>query len=152
MLRFPLARLLDEPELSILNFYPDNRPTQRIDSKRYQFTIYVVRNGDDIFYVGKSDDDCFVRLRSHLGCEFRGKRSVSSLGELVLRNLPEAREWSVEFYTNAETKRVVPRRFYEGFVDWPTEYAELAMIQTLRPCLNVKLNSLHPHELPAKYK
>jgi hypothetical protein len=152
MLRFEVARLLDEPELDIFTFFPDYSSDQMPNTAEYHFTIYVVRDGDSVFYVGKSDDDCFSRLRTHLGHDFRGQRSVSMLGEVIVRNLPESRHWTVELYTNEDTKRVVPKQMYEGFFQWPTDYAEMAMIQTLKPYLNVKLNSRNRREIPTRYR
>jgi len=152
MLRFELARLLDDQELEIFTFFPDYGTDKMLDSRDCNFTIYVVRNGDDVFYVGKSDDDCFTRLRTHLGCDFRGQRSLSTLGEFVIRNLPESRRWIVELYTNEDTKTVVPKRMYEGFSWWPTDWAETAMIQTLKPYLNVTLNTRNRREIPTRYK
>lgn len=152
MLRFELARLLDDTELEIFDFFPDYCTEKMPNSAECHFTVYVVRDGDEVFYVGKSDDDCFTRLRTHLGHDFRGQRSVSNLGEFIMRNLPESRHWIVELYTNEDTKRVIPKRMYEGFFQWPTDYAEMAMIQTLKPCLNVKLNTRNRREIPARYK
>jgi len=151
MLSFEVARLLDEPNLDIFTFFPDYcTDSAKIAERR--FTIYVVRDGDVVFYVGKSDDDCFARLRSHLGFEFRGHRSLSALGGLITRNLPESRMWCVNLYTNEETKKIVPKRFYEDLVRWPTKYAEEAMIQTLEPCLNVMLNCQNQRMVPDRYR
>jgi len=151
MLTFEVARLLDEPELEIYTFFPDYCTDKMPYTADYHFTIYVVRDGNDIFYVGKSDDCCFTRLRAHLGYEFRGHRNLSTLGELIQRNLPHSRQWSVELYTNEDTKRVIPKRMYKGFVHWPTGFAETAMIQTLKPYLNVKLNTGNRRYLPERY-
>jgi hypothetical protein len=152
MLRLQLAHLLDDPELDIFTFFPEYGTKQMPYSFEYHFTIYVVREGEEVFYVGKWEDDCFARLRTHLGHEIRGRRSKSSLGEFVLRDLPESREWYVELYTNEETKKLVEKRFYEGFHSWPTQYAEMAMIKTLRPYLNISLNSQNWREIPKRYR
>ncbi|HEY3853789.1 MAG TPA: hypothetical protein VGO67_05285 [Verrucomicrobiae bacterium] len=152
MIRFEVARLLDEPELNIFTFFPDYCSHKAGTSVGENFTIYVVRDCDEVFYVGKSDDDCFVRLRSHIGRIFRGRKSVSLLGSLIQRNLPKSRQWSVELYTNEDTKEIIKMRFYKGFSFWPTEYAEAAMIQTLKPYLNQKLNTRDRREIPERYR
>lgn len=152
MLRFEVARLLDDPDLDIFSFFPDYGTEKMPYSFDYHFTIYVVRDGEEVFYVGKSDDDCFARLRTHLGHEFRGRRSKSELGEFILRNLPESRGWCVDLYTNEETKPLIDKLFYEGFYSWPTRSAEIAMIKTLRPYLNISMNSRNWREIPKRYK
>lgn len=152
MLRFDVARLLDEPELDIFTFFPDYCTAKMPNSADCHFTIYVVRDGDEVFYVGKSDDDCFARLRTHLGYEFRGQRSFSTLGNLITRNLPGSRQWAVELYTNEQTKKIIPKALYDEFIGWPTDYAERAMIQTLKPYLNVSLNSRNRREMPDRYR
>jgi hypothetical protein len=99
MLRFDVARLLDDPQLEIFTFFPDYCTEKMPNSADCYFTIYVVRDGDEIFYVGRSEDDCFTRLRTHLGHKFRGHQSLSTLGGFIMRNLPESRHWTVELYT-----------------------------------------------------
>jgi hypothetical protein len=139
MISFPISRLIDDPELDHYAFIPEN--TKPVPGT-YDFTIYVVSTETEVLYVGKSDDCCFDRLRTHLGHSFRGRPGKkSTLGEWVERSLPESRSWRVDLYTNEDTKKIVDRKRWEGFVFWPTDFAEGSMIHTLKPRLNMQLTS-----------
>lgn len=139
MVTLRVGRLLDEPELSIFDFLPPEAETW---TPGFDVTIYVVRSAREVLYVGKSEDCCFSRLRTHLGHSFRGRPGVKSqLGLWIERHLPEARDWTVELYSTEETKQIIPRKYWDGFVIWSVRNAEAFMIQALRPALNVQLTS-----------
>lgn len=139
MISFKVSRLFDEPLLECCDFVPEGRNQW---DEVYCLTIYVVRTDSEVLYVGKSDADCFTRLRTHIGHPFRGRPSNKSpLGRWIETHLPESRNWTVEMYTNEETKSIIPPKFWEGFVNWPTDYAESGMIVTLKPLLNRTLNA-----------
>lgn len=61
--------------------------------------IYLYRDGETVFYVGRSQNP-FGRLNQHLALE--GPGYGSSLGDIILDNLPESWEWAFELYTLAE--------------------------------------------------
>ncbi len=111
-------------------------------SPEFGVSIYVVRSATEVIYVGMSEDDCFTRLRTHLGHPFRWRPGVKSrLGKCIEQNLPISRAWIVELYSSEETKKIVPKEYWERFVLWPVSYAESAMIQVLKPRLNVVLTA-----------
>jgi hypothetical protein len=113
-------------------------------------SIYVVRDGDTVFYVGKSDSGVLERLGVHLGEPFRGRTSKSDLGLLIEANLPESKRWIVELYTADECRWAIPQA--DTFVFIPSGIAESCLIRRLRPCLNVAGNYFRAAPLPAKYK
>jgi len=83
--------------------------------------LYVVRDGDVVFYVGKSQD-VIDRLRSHVGKGTWGHMSGrSSLGRLIEDNLPGARHWQIELLTPSECGvepiivKGVTKEGYDGF-------------------------------------
>jgi len=120
--------------------------------------IYVVRDGDVIFYVGRSVDP-FRRIYQHMGYEMK---LPSSLGRLILNNQPESDKWIFECHNledclplinqslpkewNEETKALALR----GCRIDPSK-AEDCMIQALSPCLNTSHNN-NPNSLPEKYR
>lgn len=141
MIRFPVSRLLEEPKLDLFAFLPTDAQPWALG---FDVTIYVVRSTEEVLYVGKSDDDCFTRLRTHLGHSFRGQPGARSvLGQWIEEHLPRSKNWQIELYTTEETKGVVAKEFWSGFLKWRTENAEAAMIQTLRPRLNSLLTSTY---------
>jgi hypothetical protein len=115
--------------------------------------VYLWRDGDIIFYVGKSDVAIIDRLLTHLG---RGPWSwgepLSPMGRLVQQNLPESLAWQVELYTiddcAAEIRRHFPRKHVDSVA---SDVAEKALILEHRPCLNVVDNNF-PQPLPGRYK
>jgi hypothetical protein len=63
------------------------------------YYIYLYRDGETVFYVGRSQSP-LDRLMQHLALDDRGYGS--SLGDIILDNLPESWEWTIELYTLAE--------------------------------------------------
>lgn len=117
--------------------------------------IYIVRDGDTVFYVGQSGDP-IDRLLTHLG---RGTRSwcagPSSLGQLIVSNLPESGGWQIELMILGDCEPYINtvwpwmKRFSIRGDDWEG-LAEKAMIRTLHPCLNTTHNE-NPIPLPKHY-
>jgi len=62
--------------------------------------IYLYRDGDVIFYVGRSSDP-INRLQQHMGLDHTYPNSSypSNLGRVIQDNLPESVEWTLEVYT-----------------------------------------------------
>lgn len=102
------------------------------------YRLYVVRDGDTVFYVGQAGD-VVDRLYGHLGQgSWSWATGMSELGKLIKANLPTSRDWRIELYTIGELG-------VNG-----VDLAEEALIDILRPCLNRALNR-NPSALPDKY-
>lgn len=131
-------------------------------------TIYLVRDGEVVLYIGKSYDP-LNRLKEHIGKTSRSN-SPSSLGELILDNRPESLNWTMELHTFLDCSEYVASYssfYYEGgyqhivamakdnvlyaYNDFAIMIAERSMIDYFHPCLNVADNS-QPIDLPEKYK
>jgi hypothetical protein len=130
------------------------------------FRIYVVREGDIVFYVGQSHDpvDRLLQHLSHPEASFQ--QLPSALGQLILDNRPGSLAWEIDLMTMADCRPFVARRCPAWL--WPVElsaetqptgaqsreaalvarawedryvgWAEQAMIDHLRPALNVSGN------------
>jgi len=122
--------------------------------------VYMVRDGEVVFYVGKSKDPV-ERLLGHCGrggWVFGGK---SALGYLIEANSPEARQWQVELLTITDCEPYVKWRWWSGQRHLWTEEerrfkeknviadCEVALIDRYRPCLN-SIDNPHPTPLPEK--
>lgn len=101
--------------------------------------IYLVRDGDVVFYVGQSID-MHTRMRDHLGMS--GRSMPDRLTDLVIDNLPASEQWEVYFYTLDECEQVIgkPSIFLKN-----VDTYEMEMIAHYNPCLNFTLN---PHRIP----
>jgi hypothetical protein len=111
------------------------------------YRIYVIRDGDVIFYIGKSID-IPARLGEHLG--IYGRRGASypdRIGYLILDNMPESKRWQVDLMTVAA---VAEKLDPAGRWRWDVDFAERDMIKALRPCVNVMHNS-NGSALPERY-
>jgi predicted GIY-YIG superfamily endonuclease len=144
--------------------------------------VYVVRDGNVVFYVGISRDPIF-RLAQHLGIAGRhnytyprkqliqdmeqGKQDTalfvrSQVGDCIRQNAPESLEWSFDIYQKADAIAVVTRAgLTQTFpqvlsmmeIDW---YAQRTLVE------NALIDELHPflnsqgneHErtVPARYQ
>lgn len=104
--------------------------TDHLDTSSHH--LYVVRDGDVVFYVGRSQD-VISRLLSHMGLGRRGKWSVSSLGALIKDNLPTSHNWAVTLLALSDCG-VDPGRY--SYRDEDTDFAEVALIRFCKPCLN----------------
>ncbi len=132
--------------------------------------LYLIRDGETMFYVGQSIDP-ITRLSDHLGTalKFPGTGS-DSLGWMIGDNLPDSLGWIFELYTLADAltfikehaterrlasyQRIVQRRETEDERPYDlTEaknMAEDAMIEHFRPCLNTA--RVHfDSEIPMRY-
>ena len=110
--------------------------------------IYVVREGDTVFYVGQCRWDILDRLLSHFGKGNWGwAQGPSRLGELILENLPESRSWQIDFLELTDVAEMFPK--FVG--EWTSNSAEQRLIQMYRPCLNRRGNP-DPTPLPEQYR
>lgn len=118
--------------------------------------IYLVRDNDVVFYVGKSDVGVLGRLSDHLGRGDWRPGSPSILGELILDNLPESRAWQVELFTVLDCEDAIQRYFphtsFKGtWYLYASDDAEKALIWDHRPCLNTTYN-YDGQRLPDRYR
>ena len=109
--------------------------------------IYVVRDGDLVFYVGQSKRDVVVRFWEHMN-------KPSHLGELIALNKPDSLAWQVEFYTLVDCQPFVQQQSLFAMQEWQhfdMDMAEQGMIAQMRPVLNRDFNA-NPTPLPARYE
>lgn len=106
--------------------------------------IYVVRDGDTVFYVGQTKRGIINRILEHCG----GGQipDFSSLGRLILENAPESHHWQVEMLTLEDCGLLG-----KGDLDTMIDAAEERTIRQFRPCLNVA-NNPEPGALPPDYE
>ncbi len=93
--------------------------------------VYVFRDGDEVFYVGKSSTDLPARLRDHFGYSGLPR---SDIGTFLWINEPESNNWNIDVY-------------WSEFLD----HLEIDLIKSLRPYLNISYNESH-NPLPSKYR
>jgi hypothetical protein len=110
------------------------------DAEEGQATVYVVRDGETVLYVGKATAGIRERWlcsRSpHISVNGFGWHAYSSIGWTITEHLPQSRCWQIDLYTAEECQEIIKRHF--PYCDHrSTNYAELALIQELRPRLNV---------------
>jgi hypothetical protein len=108
--------------------------------------IYVVREGEVVFYVGQSKRDVVTRFWEHI-------QKRSRLGQLIELNRPSSLTWLVDFYTLADCRPYVTQKSLFAMQAWETfdmDMAEQALIAWLRPILNRNFNA-NPTPLPAHY-
>lgn len=135
------------------------------DLDRRGHRLYLVRDGETVFYIGKSRNP-IDRLWQHLGLALTGgvlwsEYFMSQLGHLVKANLPEARSWQVELLTLEECTPVVLERmpylagrwesWCQKLPDSAADDAEQALIELHGPCLNV-MHNRRKTPLPTCYK
>lgn len=114
--------------------------------------IYLFRDGDTIFYVGKSAD-VYSRLEEHLGMQGRGYlRGGGKMEYIVNTNRPESLGWEAHLYTIVDCEVITGRQYNaESYGrDFVMEMAELDMIALYHPCLNTA-NNPHGTPLPKRY-
>jgi hypothetical protein len=111
-----------------------------------KYRIYVFRDEDFIFYVGKTQENIIDRLEAHLGLT---DRSESLVGKLVGDNAPLSYLWSIDLYTIDECVPMI-RRHYPNARGIDIDLVESAMILEYSPALNQQINP-HPRALPSKY-
>lgn len=108
--------------------------------------IYVVRDGDVVFYVGQSKRDVVMRFWEHMN-------KPSRLGQLITLNRPQSMNWLVDYYTLADCQPYVKQKSLFSMQEWQhfdMNMAEQGMIAQMRPILNKDFNP-NPMPLPARY-
>jgi hypothetical protein len=90
--------------------------------------LYIVRDGETVFYVGRSLDPV-SRLHEHI-CG--GRRDVSYLGQLIRRCAREANlfaapalEWQVELLTLADCKPYIDRYKPDAYASFPIPWEQV---------------------------
>jgi len=107
--------------------------------------IYIARDGEVIFYVGKSDRTIEERILEHCGV---GRfATLDALGLLITDNLPDSAHWQVDMMTIEDCKPFAEESDREGL---DVAGAEIVMIAHYRPCLNA-IHNRRPAPLPGKY-
>jgi len=111
--------------------------------------IYVIRDGETIFYVGMTRRGIAYRLSQHL--EHIGSFFGSHVGEFIAYNHPESDAWQVEAWDREDCAAfIVPRRPEWGD-RWDYEDVERRLIVELRPYLN-RQHNVNPSPLPSQYR
>jgi len=112
------------------------------------FRIYIVRDGETVFYIGKSSRGISARLEQHI-------EGYSRLGNLIANNWPGSGAWQVELVDQADCLPAI-RAAIPGYARDSSEStlaidtAEKALIRLMRPYLNATHNESE-YPLPARY-
>ena len=99
--------------------------------------LYLIRDGDVIFYVGQSAK-AYRRVWEHL---FGSKRGRSMAGRFILTNWPSSLRFTIELMCSQDDEFAAL-----GGLD----AAERSLIERYRPCFNEMLNA-NPAPLPFLY-
>jgi hypothetical protein len=111
--------------------------------------IYIVYDGDYIFYIGRSK--CPVsRILSHIGLPSGWPALSSDLGKLIRANLPHSRQWQVKLLSlqdfGIEEQGVLKDKL-------PIEDLEERLIYHFSPYCNTQFRRRGvPRILPERYK
>jgi hypothetical protein len=100
--------------------------------------LYLIRDDEVVFYVGRSDN-AFGRVWEHLHGGFKGR---STVGRFILLNWPRSMRFTIELQSSASP------RF--ASVGNDPDAAEQCLIERLCPCFNEVLND-QPTPLPNGY-
>jgi len=128
---------------------------------------YVYRDGDTIFYVGKSYHP-IERGLAHLGLV--GRQGTDGLGNMIKNNLPQSLEWTVDLYTLFDCEPFITTALFsekqigkyrrllarlEADEAWSADMgvnmAERALIYHFHPYLNVQCALYYDVEIPDRY-
>lgn len=125
------------------------------------YQIYVIREEETVFYVGKSGDP-EARLLSHLGMDWHA--DTSPIGRFIIRQVPASGSWLFLQYTVEECipfvdqyRATLPgtdQALFRMFGDQnrcDVDFAEEALIKIHRPHFNTAMNP-DPCPLPEKYR
>lgn len=100
----------------------------------YRPGVYLVREGDTVLYVGKSDRSVGARIQAHCAPR-RFTGALDALGAFVRDMLPDSLALSVDVLSVAECNKIVKAKA-------KTEKdAEPLMIRYYRPVLNGTFNT-----------
>jgi len=104
------------------------------------YRIYVIRDGETVFYVGQSHNP-HNRLLEHMALS---RTQPSLIGTFIRENAPASGAWVFEQYTLDDCSEVVGRCR-------DVDDAEEALIKLHRPYFNAAMNP-YPLPLPMRYK
>ncbi len=116
-----------------------------LDSREELFQLYVIREGDTVFYVGMTTRTVLERIWEHCGLSAIG--GCDEIGRFVMDHLPESGAWHVDLMEVQEVDPALGDRRGAYHI----RKAEQKLIARLRPCLNHTGNG-HPAPLPEHYK
>ena len=108
--------------------------------------IYIVRDGDIVLYVGKTERGVSRSVLKHCGIGADGA-PPDQLGQLIIENAPESGNWQVEFLSPKNCAPYVGRSFMKIDI----HNAERAIINHFRPCLSDTKDTNLPG-LPERYR
>lgn len=112
----------------------------------YDYQLYIIRDPEVVFYVGKTDRGCFYRIGQHLGYN---SWNISPLGWFINHNKPLSDEFDVVLLKTEEAHNYIyDDHQFGGIV---LELAEEELIKCLHPCLNGTHN-YGATPIPLKYK
>ena len=115
------------------------------------YEIYVIREGDTVFYVGKSKDCVIDRILGHLGEGTWGWSSGDELGDFIKFYEPGSHNWQVDLMTIKDCFPFIKKSHPDAKKARCTVAdAESAMISHYGPCLNKMLNR-NRRPSPEKY-
>jgi hypothetical protein len=139
---------------------------QEIDL-RGDYGLYVIRDDDVFFYIGRTKMHPSFRLMQHLGAGGIYGRRTSQLGDFLVMNHPESYFWQVDLLdisdcepyllsyalSDKEAAALLARRYqsYDNS-DVAFELLERTLISCIGTCLNRAYNHLNRREMPERYK
>ncbi len=100
--------------------------------------LYLVRDGDLVFYVGQSEA-VLERLWKHILDGYKGR---SAIGRFILCNWRASLDFTIELLSSQSSR-------FAG-LDGSLDAAEHALIEEYAPCFNRALNH-QPTPLPERY-
>jgi hypothetical protein len=130
-----------------------NGDWDKLDPTNEPHCIYVVREGECIFYVGQSTD-IVNRLFEHF--EHTGRGSSSRLGSFYDEHKDKSDSWQIDLYTLDDCEPYIVQytsmslNVYRNGSQMSIDKAEKTMMRHFHPCLN-KRNNPDPSQLPDKY-
>jgi hypothetical protein len=122
--------------------------------------LYLYRDGDAIFYVGKSVQP-LERLLQHLGRAL--PYAPDTVGQVILENMPASLSWLIDLYTLSDCRETVRAQMPGTVVGFQhllaqgslrneaMTVAEEALIRQHRPHLNQQNATQYDNPLPDRY-
>ena len=113
------------------------------------FRIYMVGDGNLVFYVGKLERSIVDHILEHCGLEDNG-RTPDRLGQLILDKAPASNGWLVDLLDLKDCEPII-KAVTPMSKRLDSAQALFCVITYYRPCLNEKDNP-NPSSLPERYK
>lgn len=127
-----------------------------IDMDYSSHHVYIYRDGDFVFYVGKSED-IMARLWEHIGpvrgCSYYGRfgKCGDDVGRLIEVNAPDSLFWEIELLTIEDCRAYLNEVPSGGFYDTKLAIVEKLLIEKFSPYLNGTFNA-NARSLTSKYR